>query len=111
MSESLLDKGAKGYSSLIMKHHITDWERKHRGLGPGDVVLFYSGYSDKYYRAGLAGRRFVADPARREESSLAGSPSGGHGVFGKSGVMTLGTDSASMGPIPELARADPYGGS
>ena len=38
------------------------WEKAHRPLGPGDVVLFRSGYSDKYYKPLPEGRRFVADP-------------------------------------------------
>src|SRR5262249_47973304 len=33
----LLDAAPKGYSSLIMKNHITKWEKKYRTLGPGDV--------------------------------------------------------------------------
>ena len=102
--KELLDKGAKGYSSLIMKHHITEWERRHRALGPGDVVLLYSGYSDQYYRAGLAGRRFVADPLEGKSPAWPDPHPEAVEYLASRGVMTLGTDSASMGPIPELAE-------
>ncbi len=58
----LLDKAPKGHSPLIKKEHVVAWEKKHRPLGPGDVVLFHSGYTDRYYKPFPAGRRFLADP-------------------------------------------------
>src|SRR6266446_455065 len=59
---NLLDKGANGRSSLIQKEHIIAWEKQHQPLRFGDVVLFYSGYTDRYYKPFPAGRRFLADP-------------------------------------------------
>jgi kynurenine formamidase len=100
----LLDKGAKGYSSLIFKQHVTEWEKKHRALGPGDVVLFYSGYSDLYYRPGLAGRRFAALPLEGRSPAWPDPHPEAMEYLASRGVMTLGTDSASMGPIPELGE-------
>ncbi len=100
----LLDKSPKGYSSLIMKQHITDWESKYRGLGQGDVVLFYSGYSDKYYLPGLPGRRYVADPLEGKSPAWPDPHPEAMEYLASRGVMTLGTDSASMGPIPEFAE-------
>ncbi len=100
----LLDKGANGTSSLIMKHHITEWEKKHRALGQGDVVLFYSGYSDRYYRAGPAGRRYMVDPLEGKSPAWPDPHPEVMEYLASRGVMTLGTDSASMGPIPELGE-------
>ena len=37
----LLDKAPRGRSPLIKKERVLAWEKKHRPLGPGDVVLFY----------------------------------------------------------------------
>ncbi|MBY0232673.1 MAG: cyclase family protein, partial [Gemmataceae bacterium] len=60
--KDLLDTTPKGRSDLIKKERLLAWEKKHRKLGPGDVVLFHSGWSDKYYRPLPEGRRFAADP-------------------------------------------------
>lgn len=100
----LLDKGAKGYSSLIMKHHITEREKRYRTLGPGDMVLFYSGYSDQYYRPGPAGRRYMADPVEGKSSAWPDPHPEVMEYLASRGVMTMGTDSASMGPIPDLGE-------
>jgi kynurenine formamidase len=59
---ALLDSAPNGRSDLIKRERIIAWEKKHRPLGPGDVVLFQSGYSDKYYKPLPEGRRFAADP-------------------------------------------------
>ena len=47
---------------MIKRGHVIAWEKKHRPLHFGDVALFYSGYTDKYYKPFPAGRRFLADP-------------------------------------------------
>src|SRR5262249_23670204 len=46
----LVDAAPRGHSSLVKKERVMAWEKEHRPLGPGDVVLFRSGYSDRYYR-------------------------------------------------------------
>ena len=60
--KDLLDSAPNGRSDLIKKERILAWEKEHRRVGPGDVVLFQSGYSDKYYKPFPEGRRFLADP-------------------------------------------------
>src|SRR5436305_1525737 len=57
--KDLLDSAPKGRSDLIKKERVMAWEKKHRPLGPGDVVLFHSGSTDKYYTQFPAARRFV----------------------------------------------------
>src|SRR5687768_6275414 len=52
----LLDRAPKGESPLVKESHVTRFERQHRQLRPGDVALFRSDYSDKYYRPLLEGR-------------------------------------------------------
>ena len=107
---SLRDAAPKGHSALIERKHIEAWEREHRPLRPGDVVLFYSGYSDHYYKPLPRGRRFIAaaldgdtpgwpDPSPDCMEYLAGR-----------GVRALGTDSPSMGPLPDLAEPTHYAG-
>jgi hypothetical protein len=46
----LLDQTANGVSPLILPSHVEQFEQQHRRLKFGDVVLFRSDYSDKYYR-------------------------------------------------------------
>ncbi|MSR32371.1 MAG: cyclase family protein, partial [Gemmataceae bacterium] len=45
-----IDQAANGASFLITPEIVQAWEKKYRPLGPGDVVLFKSGYSDRYYK-------------------------------------------------------------
>ena len=101
----LLDTTPNGRSDLIKKERIIAWEKKHRPLGPGDVVLFYSGFSDKYYKPFPEGRRFTADPLAGRSPGWPDPDPECMEYLASRKVMTLGTDSPSMGPIPDLAVA------
>ncbi len=100
----LLDTAPNGRSDLIKKEKVMAWEKKHRPLGLGDVVLFYAGYSDKYYRPFPAGRRFIADPVEGKAPAWPDPDPACMEYLGTRKVMTLGCDSPSMGPIPDLAE-------
>ena len=100
----LLDSTPKGRSPLIKKEHVIAWENAHRPLGPGDVVLFYSGYNDRYYKPFPAGRRFVADPLNNLAAGWPGPDPDCMEYLAGRKVMTVGIDSPSMGPIPDLAE-------
>ncbi len=62
----LLDQAPKGVSPLVTPKHVERFEKQHRRLRFGDVVLFRSDYSDKYYRPFPAGNRFIADALDRK---------------------------------------------
>ncbi len=100
----LIDKAPNGKSSLIYKDDILNWEKKHRPLGFGDIVLFRSGYSDKYFRPFPAGRRFAAEPVEGKTPGWPDPHPDTMDYLGRRGVLALGTDSPSMGPIPDLAE-------
>src|SRR5205085_2919832 len=100
----LLDTAPKGRSDLVKKEHIKAWEKKHRALRPGDVVLLYSGYSDKYYKPFPAGRRFIAEPLEKKAPAWPDPDPDCMEYLASRKVMTLGCDSPSMGPIPDLAE-------
>ncbi len=100
----LLESGGNGRSALITKERIVAWEREHRLLSPGDVVLFYSGYTDHFYQPFAAGRRFVAEPVEGRAPAWPDPDPDCMEYLASRGVMTLGTDSASMGPLPDLAE-------
>jgi kynurenine formamidase len=100
----LCDGRTRGRSELVKRERIASWERQHRPLGPGDVVLLHSGYTDKYYQPLPAGRRFVADAVEgRAPAWPDPDPDCMEYLAGRK-VMALATDSASMGPLPDLAE-------
>ncbi len=108
--KDLLDSAPKGRSDLIRKERIRAWEKKHRPLGTGDVVLFHSGYTDKYYKPFPEGRRFSADPVAGKAPAWPGPDPACMEYLASRKVMTLGIDSTSMGPLPDLAEPTHYAG-
>jgi kynurenine formamidase len=100
----LLDAAPAGESPLVTKDRIIDWEQVHRPLGFGDVVLFRSGYNDKYYRPMPEGRRFIALPLEGKAPGWPDPDPECMEYIATRKVMTAGTDSPSMGPIPRLAE-------
>lgn len=106
----LLDKAPKGVSPLVKPEHVERFEKQHRRVRFGDVVLFRSDYSDKYYRPLPEGSRFIADVLDRKAPGYPDPDPDCMELLGKRGVLTLGTDSASMGPLPDLAEPTHYAG-
>jgi len=106
----LLDKAPKGISPLVKRQHVLRFEKKHRQLRFGDVVLFRSDYSDKYYLPFLEGSRYIADALDRKSPGYPDPDPDCMEFLATRKVMTLGTDSASMGPLPDLAEPTHYAG-
>ena len=102
-SRAFLDTAPNGYSSLIPREHVMAWEKEHRPLGPGDVVLFRSDYSDKYYKPFPEGLRFASDPLNGKSPAWPGPHPDCMDYLASRKVMTLGLDSTSMGPLPDFA--------
>lgn len=107
---SLLDQAPNGVSPLVMPSHVEAFERQHRKVGFGDVVLFRSDYSDRYYRPLPEGHRYIADVVDRKAPGYPDPGPETMEFLAARGVMTLGTDSASMGPLPNLAEPTHYAG-
>ncbi len=100
------DKAANGASFLIRPEVVKEWEKKHRALRAGDVVLFHSGYSDLYYKPlARGGERFVESALRKDTPGWPAPTPETMTYLADRGVMTLGLDGASMGPLPDLAVA------
>ena len=106
----LLDQAPKGVSPLVTPEHVKRFEASHRPLKFGDVVLFRSDYSDKYYRPFPEGSRFIADVVDRKAPGYPDPDPDCMEYLATRHVMTLGTDSASMGPMPNLAEPTHYAG-
>jgi kynurenine formamidase len=106
----LRDSAPAGHSPLIKKERVIAWEKEHRPLGAGDVVLFFSGYSDTYYKALPEGRRYAALPLEGKTPAWPGPDPACMEYLAGRKVMTAGIDSTSMGPIPELAEPAHFAG-
>lgn len=106
----LLDKAPNGVSPLIRPEHIERFEQQNRRVRFGDVVLFRSDYSDKYYQPLPLGRRFIADVLDRKAPGYPDPDPDCMRFLGERRVLALGTDSASMGPLPDLAEPTHYAG-
>ena len=100
----LLDAAPKGVSPLVRIEHIKAWERQHRPLGEGDVVLLYAGYADKYYKPLPEGRRFLIDPLSKKTPAWPDPHPECMEYIAQQGVRHIAVDSPSMGPIPNLAE-------
>ena len=99
------DKAALGQSYLIGPEIVVEWEKNNRRIEPGDVVLFRSDYTDKYYKPFPAGDRFVSKTLKKEAPAWPAPTPETMEFLAKRGVTTLGLDGASMGPLPDLAVA------
>lgn len=106
----LLDKAPKGESPLVKPEHVERFEKANRQVRFGDVVLFRSDYSDKYYRPFPEGRRYIADCLDRKAPGYPDPDPDCMEFIAKRGVRIAGTDSASMGPLPDLAEPTHYAG-
>ena len=106
----LLDRASPGVSPLVTPEYVKRFEQQHRGLRFGDVVLFRSDYSDKFYRPFPDGNRFLNDPLSRKTAGFPDPNPDCMEYLATRGVLTLGTDSPSMGPIPDLAEPTHYAG-
>jgi kynurenine formamidase len=99
-SRKFLGSAPKGRSDLIPREHVVLWEKQHRPLKAGDVVLFRSDFSDRFYRPLPDGRLFLADPlAGKADAWPDPAPACMEYLAGRQ-VLHVGTDSPSMGPIP-----------
>ncbi len=70
-----------------------EWEKKHRALRAGDVVLFHSGYSDLYYKPLARGGECFVESALRKDTPGWPAPTPETMTYlADRGVMTLGLD-------------------
>lgn len=109
-SRDLLDKAPKGVSPLVTPEYLERFEAQHRKLKFGDVVLFRSDYSDRYYRPFPEGSRFINDVVDKKAPGYPDPNPETMEWLAARGIMALGTDSASMGPMPDLAEPTHYAG-
>ena len=104
----ILDKADGGKSPLITPEIIQADEAENGQIKAGDVVLFYSGYDDKYYKPFPEGNRLAWDPlvAGNVPGWTAPTPEAVQYLADK-GVTHLAIDSPSMGPIGYMWNEKP----
>jgi kynurenine formamidase len=97
---NILDQAENGKSPAITPEMVQEWEAANGDLRAGEVVLFHSGYSDKYYKPFPEGNRLAFDPLLKGSAPgwPAPSPETMEYLHSK-GIMHLGIDSPSMGPV------------
>jgi kynurenine formamidase len=95
---AIRDNAAPGMSARITVAMVKEWEMKHGAIQAGDVVLFYSGYTNAYYKPMPEGQRLTFQPIITKTAP--GWPAPEPEVMDylrEKGVWHLGTDGASMG--------------
>jgi kynurenine formamidase len=96
---SILDKAPNAKSPLITVDMIKADEAKNGEIKKGDVVIFYSGYDDKYYKPFPEGNRLAWDPIVAGTAPAWPAPDPDAVEYlAKKGVRHLAIDSPSMGP-------------
>jgi kynurenine formamidase len=86
-------------SPEITAEFIGKYEQDHGGLKPGDVVVFRSGWSDRYLKPFPAGKACLADPLQgRSEGWPAPGPQAIRYLADK-GVRCVATDAPTLGGV------------
>jgi kynurenine formamidase len=98
---NLLDEG----QPTITRQVVMAWEEAHRQLGPNDLVLFRSDYSDKFYRPFPAGRRYVSDPLQGAAPPWTGVHPDCMAYLAGKKVKAVGIDAPNIGPASPDAIA------
>src|SRR5665213_1190303 len=94
---TLVGTSGPGTSPRIEPTHVTEWETEHGRLEPGEIVLFFSGWDERYL-PGEAGKDYVENPFvfRSTPAWPAPTPSTIELLLGR-GIRCVGTDGVSMG--------------
>jgi kynurenine formamidase len=103
---SLRGHAANGESPLITIDFVHDWERENGKIEPGDVVLFYTAWTDDTYDRMPAGKAFGVDVILDKKAP--GWPAPDVSVMeylASVGVLTIGVDTGSMGSLQDDAAA------
>ncbi len=97
---AILDKADNGKSPVITPKMVQDWEAKNGGLRRGEIVIFYSGYTDKYYKPFPEGNRLAFAPLLLKSAPGWPAPSPETMEYLNSrGIRHLAIDSPSMGYV------------
>jgi kynurenine formamidase len=95
---SLLPAAEKGKSAHITRAWLENWEATHGRFQPGEVALFYGGYSDAYYKPFPEGDRLAWQPVvEKSQPGWQAPDPDAMDLMHERGVIHVGTDAPSMG--------------
>jgi kynurenine formamidase len=100
---SLLDRAENGVSPMITPGHVESFEEEHGRIEPDTVVLFWTGWDQKYAE-GEAGRGYFDDPLQGRSPGWTSPSVETSELLLSRGVRTLGTDAASIGSVDDGVR-------
>ena len=108
---SMLDQAAPGVSPLFTMDHVKAAEAAYRPMGPGDAVLYWSGYDDRHDRPAPDDRRLIVDPIAGTVPAWPAPEYDAAEYVGSTGVWIMGIDSPSMGGLgaPHYTPPGPEG--
>jgi kynurenine formamidase len=107
-ARQILDQAKNGESPIITKDMVQAAERAHRSFQPGDAVLYWSGFDDKYDKPMPDGARLIVSPFEGKTPAWPAPDFDASEYVGSKGVRVMGIDSPSMGafgPRATSARA------
>jgi kynurenine formamidase len=91
------DKSAWPASPEITADHIRRYEAQHGELKPGEIVLFRSGHSDKFFKPFPEGEACIADPLNGKSEGWPAPGAAAIAYLAKKGIRCVGTDGPSLG--------------
>ncbi|RMF91442.1 MAG: hypothetical protein D6736_05170 [Nitrospinota bacterium] len=107
----ILDQAPNGVSPLFTVEMVKATEQSYRPLQPGDAVLYWSGYDDKYDLPLPEGRRLLADPIAGTSPVWPAPDFDTQDYIGSKGIRLVGLDSPSVGAFgkPKYSLPGPAG--
>jgi kynurenine formamidase len=91
-----------GASPAITVAHLEAWEEEHGPFEAGEVVLLLTGWTDKHYVRGEAGRAFLHEPVVLQSRPAWPAPEADAAIFlHERGVNAIGIDAPSVGSAEE----------
>lgn len=91
------DKAIWPASPEITVEHIRKYEAQHGTLKRGEIVLFQSGHSDRYFKPFPEGEACIADPLNGKSEGWPAPGPAAIQYLAKNGIRCVGTDGPSLG--------------
>jgi kynurenine formamidase len=86
-------------SPEITAAHIKQYEKRHGALRPGEIVVFFSGHSDRTVRPFPRGEACLADPLNGKSEGWPAPGPDAVVYLAKKGIRCLATDGPTLGGV------------
>lgn len=99
---TLIGQAEPGYSPLITRQHLENWEARYGQIEASDCVLFYTGWTDLHYKPFPEGNNLAFNPGILKNMAAWPAPDvGAMELLVERGVRLVGTDGVAMGPCED----------